>query len=163
MHEGRVLAIWLSLSYAHTNKHTNFLPSSLKGADMSLYENARGLGLKCLLVPFITFGGYYSDEEHIVKGLFYGFNEVYSGDGFSFDEYGTTCWGKLLDGVDDLLVVTVEYCADVSAKPFQVTKCRRERSHGSMTLWGKARRPRSRRRRSNARRIWRRFSCRILR
>lgn len=47
---GRVLAIYLTHSYAHTHKSLNFLPESLKGADWSLWETVRALGLKCELV-----------------------------------------------------------------------------------------------------------------
>ncbi|KAK3722919.1 hypothetical protein LTR37_002064 [Vermiconidia calcicola] len=64
MRNGRVLALWLTHSYAHTNKHVNFLPGSLKGADMSLYNTAQALGLKCLVVPIMTleYGGYHDDR-----------------------------------------------------------------------------------------------------
>ena len=92
---GRVLAIWLNHSYAHTSKHLNFLPSSLKGADMSLYETACGLGLKCVLVPIISLESYYHRDEtrHVFQGRFYGFNQGQSADGASLgDEY--ECWGS---------------------------------------------------------------------
>ncbi|KAI5360171.1 putative prolyl 4-hydroxylase alpha subunit, Fe(2+) 2OG dioxygenase domain-containing protein [Septoria linicola] len=61
LRRGRILAVWLTHSYAHTNKHVNFLPDSLKGADMSLYETASELGLRCDVVPMITHGGYGED------------------------------------------------------------------------------------------------------
>lgn len=56
--KGHVIAVWLTHAYAHTSKHNNFLPSSLKGADMSLYETALALGLHCKVVPVVTNGGY---------------------------------------------------------------------------------------------------------
>lgn len=49
--QGRVLAVWLTHSYAHTSSHVNFLPSSLKGADMALYEAASALDLWRQVVP----------------------------------------------------------------------------------------------------------------
>ncbi|USW58716.1 hypothetical protein Slin15195_G120350 [Septoria linicola] len=61
LRRGRILAVWLTHSYAHTNKHVNFLPDSLKGADMSLYETASELGLRCDVVPVITHSGYGED------------------------------------------------------------------------------------------------------
>lgn len=59
LHEGRVLAVRLTHSYAHTNANLNFLPSSLKGADMSLYETGRALNLHMELIPVIA---HYYDE-----------------------------------------------------------------------------------------------------
>ncbi|KAK4506478.1 hypothetical protein PRZ48_000210 [Zasmidium cellare] len=76
LRHGRVLAIWLNHSYAHTNTHLNFLPSSLKGADMSLYETARALGLWCKLGPIITTDWGYDDESsHRFDDEFSGFND----------------------------------------------------------------------------------------
>jgi hypothetical protein len=48
---GQILGIWLNHSYAHTHRLLNYLPHSLKGADMSLYETVRALGLEYELVP----------------------------------------------------------------------------------------------------------------
>lgn len=56
--KGHVMAVWLTHAYAHTSKHNNFLPGSLKGADMSLYETAHALNLRCEIVPVIPEGGY---------------------------------------------------------------------------------------------------------
>lgn len=63
--QGRILAIWLTHSYAHTNKHLNFLPSSLKGADMVLWEAASAHGLWCQVVPVMqTYdGGFLVDDQ----------------------------------------------------------------------------------------------------
>ena len=55
--KGRVLAIYLTHAYAHTSKHSNFLPASLKGAGMSLYETALALGLRSLIAPVVWLGG----------------------------------------------------------------------------------------------------------
>jgi hypothetical protein len=57
-HKGHVIAVWLTHAYAHSTKNNNFLPASLKGADMSLYEAAIALGLRCQVVPVIPDGGY---------------------------------------------------------------------------------------------------------
>ena len=92
---GRVLAIWLTHSYAHTNKQTNFLPSSLKGADMALYEVAQALQLKCLLVPIITleYGGYYDEgPRHLLQSKFCGFNEGRNHGSAQIDEF--EYWGS---------------------------------------------------------------------
>lgn len=48
---GRVLGIYLAHRYPHTNPKISFLPRSLKGVDMALYESVRALGLKCLVAP----------------------------------------------------------------------------------------------------------------
>lgn len=99
MTTGRVLAVWLNHSYAHTNKHLNFLPSSLKGADMSLYETARALGLQCLLGPVITAD--FSWEEmsnHHVASKFYGFNEGDNGSGNLDPEGGEGFGVELQEG-----------------------------------------------------------------
>lgn len=58
---GRVLGIWLAHGYAHTNMQSNFLPSSLKGADMVLFEAARALNLHCYVRPIVPFE--YKDYE----------------------------------------------------------------------------------------------------
>ncbi|KAK5114956.1 hypothetical protein LTR85_009994 [Meristemomyces frigidus] len=50
---GRVLGIWLTHSYAHTNLQCNFLPSSLKGAEMAVYVTVMALGLHCYIKPVI--------------------------------------------------------------------------------------------------------------
>lgn len=47
---GRVLAIYLAHSYAHTHKSLNSLPESLKGSDWALFETVRAHGLLCKLV-----------------------------------------------------------------------------------------------------------------
>lgn len=60
---GHVIAIWLTHAYAHSTKNNNFLPASLKGADMSLYETAIALGLRCQVVPVIPNGGYSYGED----------------------------------------------------------------------------------------------------
>ena len=52
---GRILAVSLTHSYSHTNAHDNFLPGSLKGADVSLYETACALGLWCKVVPLMKY------------------------------------------------------------------------------------------------------------
>lgn len=80
---GRVLAIWLNHSYAHTNKYLNFLPSSLKGADMSLYETARALGLQIRLGPVVASveGNYVGEEsKNLFSDKFFALNE---GDNYS--------------------------------------------------------------------------------
>ncbi|KAF2171374.1 hypothetical protein M409DRAFT_18490 [Zasmidium cellare ATCC 36951] len=93
---GRVLAIWLNHSYAHTNKHLNFLPSSLKGADMSLYETAHALGLWCKLGPIITTDWGYDDESsHRLASKFLGFNECNNGSG-NLDPEGGEGFGYAL-------------------------------------------------------------------
>ncbi|GAB7332510.1 hypothetical protein MBLNU13_g04301t2 [Cladosporium sp. NU13] len=46
LRHGRILAMYLAHFYAHTSAHGNFLPDSLKGADMSLWSNAQELGLR---------------------------------------------------------------------------------------------------------------------
>lgn len=51
---GRVLAFLLNHCYNHTNANANFLPDSLKGADMSLWNTAEALGLKTKVVPVMT-------------------------------------------------------------------------------------------------------------
>ena len=45
--QGRVLGVNLVHAYAHTTPTYHFLPTSLKGSDMVLYEVARSLGLAC--------------------------------------------------------------------------------------------------------------------
>lgn len=60
---GRVLGIWLTHSYAHTNAESNFLPSSLKGADMVFYETALALGLQCYVRPIMSFKDEDEDDE----------------------------------------------------------------------------------------------------
>jgi len=92
-----VLALELTHSYAHTSNHNNFLPYSLKGADMSFYNAASALGLKCLVVPMIIMG--WSDDEDeqtlVIKDKFLRFNASGRGD-FEVDEYEwgeTTNWG----------------------------------------------------------------------
>lgn len=90
--KGRVLAIWLTHSYAHTSKNDCFLPESLKGADMSLYETARALGLECQVVPVIPDKGYsygYRTRTDVVSEEFSAIKtgEVYEG---SAEE----CWGS---------------------------------------------------------------------
>jgi hypothetical protein len=60
---GRVLAIWLRHSYAHTHKELNFLPSSLKGSDMVLYETSRALGLQCYLHPVVEYEHYDHEAD----------------------------------------------------------------------------------------------------
>lgn len=89
---GRVLAIWLTHAYAHTHKDLNFLPDSLKGADMSLYNTAQALGLKCRIVPVMSLPN-YGDEQptHIYEPTLRTFNGGASGD-FTLDEYGPY-WG----------------------------------------------------------------------
>jgi hypothetical protein len=64
--EGHVIAIWLTHAYAHTTKRSNFLPASLKGADMSLYETALALGLRCRVVPVGSDPEYsYEDDDEV--------------------------------------------------------------------------------------------------
>lgn len=60
---GRILAVLLNRSYAHTHEHLNFLPTSLKGADMSFYETALALDLRCKLAPVIKAEFAYEDES----------------------------------------------------------------------------------------------------
>ena len=75
---GRILAVWLTHSYAHTSKHLNFLPDSLKGADMSFYETASALGLWCRVVPIMKGGyRYYYDRDGalLMASKSHGFNE----------------------------------------------------------------------------------------
>lgn len=56
--DGQIIAVWLTHAYAHTSKDKCFLPESLKGADMSVYETALALNLRCAVVPIIPDGGY---------------------------------------------------------------------------------------------------------
>jgi hypothetical protein len=46
--------VYLTHCYAHTSAHVNFLPDSLKGADMSLWSTARAHGLKTKVVPIMA-------------------------------------------------------------------------------------------------------------
>lgn len=85
--KGHVIAVWLTHAYAHTSKHNNFLPDSLKGADMSLYESALALNLRCEVVPVIPDGGYdyeYGDKVDIFEPNHFGSlttGEIYEGEG----------------------------------------------------------------------------------
>ncbi|KAK5170395.1 uncharacterized protein LTR77_004982 [Saxophila tyrrhenica] len=81
LRRGRVLAVWLTHSYAHTNKHQNFLPSSLKGADMSVYNTARALGLKCEVVATMSHDFDYDEDgpSQFVDRTFPGFKQDGSG------------------------------------------------------------------------------------
>lgn len=91
-----MLAIFLTHSYAHTNKYLNFLPDSLKGADMSLWSTAQALGLECAVAPVMTspYGSYYGgddDATHLIEKRFLGFNEGGQGN-FDLDECAS--WGN---------------------------------------------------------------------
>ena len=85
--KGHVIAVWLTHAYAHSAKQNNFLPASLKGADMSLYETAIALGLRCQVVPVIPDGGYsynYDGKVDIYEPGNFGplvTGEIYDGDG----------------------------------------------------------------------------------
>jgi hypothetical protein len=85
--KGHVIAVWLTHAYAHPTKQNNFLPASLKGADMSLYETAIALGLRCQVVPVIPYGGYsynYDGKVDIYKPNNFGplvTGVIYEGDG----------------------------------------------------------------------------------
>ncbi|KAK5138256.1 hypothetical protein LTR08_003317 [Meristemomyces frigidus] len=61
--KGGMLGIWLTHSYAHTNGEMNFLPSSLKGADMMFYETAIALGLQCSVQPILCYSMYADDDD----------------------------------------------------------------------------------------------------
>lgn len=79
--EGHVLAVWLTHSYAHTSKNDCFLPDSLKGADMSLYETVRALNLRCDVVPVIKNGDYdYYDSKKRVDTMEPAFEPLRSGE-----------------------------------------------------------------------------------
>jgi hypothetical protein len=85
--KGHVIAVWLTHAYAHSTKQNNFLPASLKGADMSLYETAIALGLRCQVVPVIPDGGYSYEGDGVID-VFEPRNfgplvtgEIYEGDG----------------------------------------------------------------------------------
>ncbi|KAH9842211.1 P4Hc domain containing protein [Teratosphaeria destructans] len=71
MPRGRVLGVYLAHSYAHTIPASNFLPSSLKGTDMTLYETARALGLTCYVRPVVKIDYYYAHDddapEHLLR------------------------------------------------------------------------------------------------
>jgi hypothetical protein len=89
--KGSILAIWLTHSCAHTINHINFLPSSLKGADMSFYETTCDLGLWCRVVPVIQVECGSSDYYEGKKGEFWHMNKKLSGsnkhaDGSDLDE-----------------------------------------------------------------------------
>ena len=90
-----MLGVWLTYSYAHTHKHDNFLPYSLKGADMAFYNTACALGLKCLLVPIIAVENDYNDQvRYLMETEFSGLNEECSGigEGSLYEEYDMS-WG----------------------------------------------------------------------
>jgi hypothetical protein len=90
--KGRLLAVWLTHSYAHTSKRNNFLPESLKGADMSLYETALALGLQCKLVPIIPDGGYaYGGKVDVFSQKF---GALLSGE--IYDNGCSEEWGQML-------------------------------------------------------------------
>lgn len=87
-----MLAVWLTHAYAHTSKHLNFLPEALKGADMSLWNTAQALGLKCLAVPIMTISSWRGNGLRVAEPTFRTFNGPSSGD-FSLDVNGPD-WGQ---------------------------------------------------------------------
>lgn len=68
--------MYLNHCYAHTSAHVNFLPDSLKGADMSLWNTAKALGLKCQVVPIMTLPYNYEHDgdTHLYEPKFHRFN-----------------------------------------------------------------------------------------
>jgi hypothetical protein len=91
--KGHVIAVWLTHAYAHTTKHTNFLPDSLKGADMSLYETAIALGLKCRVVPVGSKPEYDHEEGGKVDMFAPGrFGPLLTGERGEYYEVGD--WGR---------------------------------------------------------------------
>ena len=88
------MGIWLNHSYAHTSKHLNLLPHSLKCADMSLYETARVLGLECELAPVKS----YNDVEGDVRLFHRTFHrfEVDDSDPQDDDRNRISGWGRIL-------------------------------------------------------------------
>ena len=90
---GRVLALYLNHCYAHTSAHVNFLPDSLKGADMSLWNTAKALNLKCGVFPVMRFPyNYHHDgDTHVYEPKFGKFNGASYG-GFQLGECGES-WG----------------------------------------------------------------------
>jgi hypothetical protein len=96
---GRVLGIELTHSYAHTNDTYNFLPNSLKGADMSLLNTAEALGLKCKLVPVMEHEHYGDGGDVVVRLYKNSFEMMRDGgdyEGFLLDEENYTRWGEKL-------------------------------------------------------------------
>lgn len=69
------LGLFLSHPYVHTSAHGDFLPDSLKGADMSLWNTAQALDLRCRVVPIMvhnykrrSFGLFRPKFERLSRG-----------------------------------------------------------------------------------------------
>jgi hypothetical protein len=87
--------VYLTHSYAHTSAHNNFLPDSLKGADMSLWNTARALGLMNRVVPIMYFDWDWNEDEdsrHQFESKFDVFN---GGNQRTHDEED---WGSWIPG-----------------------------------------------------------------
>jgi hypothetical protein len=100
--------VYLTHCYAHTSAHVNFLPDSLKGADMSLWNTAQALGLKTKVVPTMSadWGYYDEDATHQYQSKF----SVFNGQGFSGHEES---WGH---GVPESKVKWLNYTKDTSTR-----------------------------------------------
>jgi hypothetical protein len=116
--------VYLTHCYAHTSDHLNFLPNSLKGADMAFWNTAKALNLNCEVVPIM----YIPKEDfHLYEPEFnslfskasgkYKIDEYYQwpGWGHKIPEYAKITW--LNNKKKALGELQVAY-ATVSAKGF---------------------------------------------
>jgi hypothetical protein len=102
--------VYLTHCYAHTSAHVNFLPDSLKGADMSLWSTARALGLKTKVVPImVNDWGWNEDDDsrHQYQSNF----DVFNGSNSRTDDEQD--WGA---GIPEPMVTWLNATSSTSAK-----------------------------------------------
>lgn len=111
--------MYLAHSYAHTSAHGNFLPDSLKGADMSLWSNAQELGLRCRVVPImpgLETHGYKKKHFRLFQSRF---QRLSRGDLVDEDDEKDS-WGHWLPGHKVLWLTNNGYSSTEAKKLLEV-------------------------------------------
>ncbi|CAI6289386.1 unnamed protein product [Periconia digitata] len=93
LNKGRVLAVYLTHRYAHTDNQLNFLPDSLKGADMALWTAVRALDLTCKLVPIMRAEHWSGKQTDIFEPEFSSLGETVTGGYVMSIDYQWPGWG----------------------------------------------------------------------